>query len=218
MKKRVKFALVEPSGKAAEAGLQSGDILLYIDGRAPESPQEFSSIISDHEGNTIPLVVLRDKDLTQVQIVAGKLGVTLSVAEVEDMAEAVAEHRKINARNRTDMLISTTGALEGYDIKQYLGVVGAECVAGINIFRDFMAALSDIIGFRSGTMQNAIRNMRATCLDEIVLNASEVGANAIIGLRMDFSEISGQGKGMLFLAATGTAVHVEKIANQASPE
>ena len=85
----------------------------------------------------------------------------------------------------------------------------AECVYGMNLFRDFFAGMSDTFDGRSETTQRALREARETCLRELRREAVRVGANAVIAVDLDYSEFSGQGKSMLFLVASGTAVEVE---------
>ena len=79
----------------------------------------------------------------------------------------------------------------------------------MNIFKDFLSSLTDIFGGRSNTTQNILRDARRNCLFELRLEAVKMGANAVIGVDLDYSEFSGQGKSMLFLVASGTAVLIE---------
>ena len=102
----------------------------------------------------------------------------------------------------------TTHSLPGRETREALGIVSAECVLGINVFRDLLGGLRDIVGGRSGTHQKALREARVTCLDELAEQASALGAEAVVGIDLDYSEISGGGKGMVLLVATGTAVRL----------
>ena len=105
--------------------------------------------------------------------------------------------------------LTTTSTLPGFTVLRVVDIISAESVLGINIFRDFLAAVSDIVGGRSKSMQKELRTARQTCLRELRIEAHRIGANAVIGVRLDYSEISGGGKSMLFLAASGTAVTCE---------
>jgi len=107
--------------------------------------------------------------------------------------------------------LTTAPNLEGFRIVKTIEIVTAECVYGLNIFRDFFAGLSDLFGGRSNATQNALRDARKTCLYELKKEAFQVGANAVIAVDLDYSEISGGGKSMLFLVARGTAVLVEPV-------
>lgn len=104
--------------------------------------------------------------------------------------------------------LTTTPEFPGREIRESLGIVTAECVLGINIFRDVLGSLRDLIGGRSGTHQKALQQARETCLEDLAQKAGELGANAVVGVDLDYSEISGGGKGMLFLVASGTAVRL----------
>lgn len=99
--------------------------------------------------------------------------------------------------------IVTTAYFPGREIGESLGIVGAECVLGINIFKDIMGGIRDIVGGRSGTHQEALRNARETCIAEL---AAEAGADAVVSVEFDYSEFSGNKGGMIILAGYGTAV------------
>ncbi len=104
--------------------------------------------------------------------------------------------------------LTTTPTIPGREIDACLGIVTAECVLGINVFRDMLGGLRDIFGGRSGTHQKALRQARRTCLEELAARADELGGDAVVGVDLDFSEISGGNKGMVFLVASGTAVRL----------
>lgn len=105
-------------------------------------------------------------------------------------------------------MMTTTPDFPGREVREVLGVVGAECVMGINIFRDLLGGIRDLVGGRSGTHQNALRDARENCLEELAEAAQELGANAVIAIDLDINEISGGGKGMLLMVASGTAVRL----------
>lgn len=108
-------------------------------------------------------------------------------------------------------LCVTTLSIPGYDVMESMGVVTAECAFGMNIFRDFFAGMSDVFGGRSGSTQSVLRDARDTCLKELRTAAAEQGANAVVGIDLDYSEFSGGGKSMLFLVASGTAVLADRM-------
>jgi uncharacterized protein YbjQ (UPF0145 family) len=87
----------------------------------------------------------------------------------------------------------------------------------MNMFRDFFASVSDFWGGRSKATQKVLRNVRNTCLYELRREAALMGANAVIGVNLDYREFSGKGKSMLFLVASGTAVKAAKIKPVQSP-
>ena len=105
------------------------------------------------------------------------------------------------------MLISTTSVLDGKPVNRYLGVVTGEAIIGANIFRDMFAAVRDIVGGRSATYEKALAEARETALNEMRQRAEELGANAVIGVDLDY-EVLGQNNGMLMVSCSGTAVVV----------
>lgn len=104
--------------------------------------------------------------------------------------------------------LATTPNFPGREIRETLGIVTAECVLGVNIFRDLLGSVRDIVGGRSGAHQKALQQARETCLEDLAQRAGELGADAVVGIDLDYNEISGGGKGMLFLVASGTAVRL----------
>jgi len=108
-----------------------------------------------------------------------------------------------------DIIVTTEPQMNEYRITQRMEVITAECVFGMNLFRDFFASITDILGGRSSSSQKILRDARRTCLTELRREALISGANAVIAVDLDYNEISGDGKSMLFLVASGTAVVVE---------
>lgn len=106
------------------------------------------------------------------------------------------------------MQLTTTPTLEGRRIVRYCGVVAGEAVLGANIFRDLFASLRDIVGGRSGSYEKELRKARQIALDELAAEAAELGANAVVGIDLDY-EVLGEKNGMLMVSASGTAVVVE---------
>ena len=108
------------------------------------------------------------------------------------------------------VILTTSSHLEGYRVTDHIDIVSAECVFGMNILTDMFAVCVTSSGERSKSYQDVLRDGRVACLDELRREAGEMGAKAVIGIDLDYSEISGGGKSMLFLVATGTAVKVAK--------
>ncbi|MGP9767190.1 YbjQ family protein [Halomonas sp. AOP13-D3-9] len=108
------------------------------------------------------------------------------------------------------VILTTSSHLEGYRVTDHLDIVSSECVFGMNVIKDMFAGFRDFFGGRNKSSQNALRDARVACLDELRVEAAQLGANAVIGIDLDYSEISGGGKSMLFLVATGTAVKVTR--------
>lgn len=107
------------------------------------------------------------------------------------------------------MIIVTTGQLEGKPVKQYLGLVTGEAILGANIFRDFFAGIRDIVGGRSAAYEEELRKAKTIAVEEMTQQARELGANAILGVDLDYENVTvGQTGGMLMVSASGTAVRV----------
>jgi uncharacterized protein YbjQ (UPF0145 family) len=103
------------------------------------------------------------------------------------------------------MLMTTTTAIEGRPVSRYLGIVTGEAIIGANVFRDMFAAVRDIVGGRSATYERALGEAREVALKEMEARAQELGANAVIGIDLDY-EVLGQANGMLMVSVSGTAV------------
>ena len=103
------------------------------------------------------------------------------------------------------MLITTTNSVEGRQVTDYLGVVTGEVIVGANIFKDLFACIRDIVGGRSGAYESTLRDARTTALNELKEEARALGADAVIGIDLDY-EVLGQGGSMLMVSASGTAV------------
>ena len=104
-----------------------------------------------------------------------------------------------------DMLLSTTPTIEGSPIREYKGVVTGETIIGANVFKDFMAGLRDFFGGRSGTYEKVLAEAKDTSLSEMAERARQLGANAVVGIDLDYETI-GQGNSKLMVTCSGTAV------------
>ena len=104
-------------------------------------------------------------------------------------------------------MLTTETSPQGVDIVERVEIITAETVLGMNIFRDLFAGIRDVVGGRSKATQKVLRDARKICLSELKEEALMLGADAVIGVDLDYSEISGGGKsGMIFLVVSGTAV------------
>jgi uncharacterized protein YbjQ (UPF0145 family) len=103
------------------------------------------------------------------------------------------------------MITTTTSNIEGRQISQYLGLVSGEAVMGANIFRDFFAGIRDIVGGRSGSYENVLRGGRDQALSEIIEDGHRLGADAIVGISIDYEAV-GASDSMMMVVITGTAV------------
>ena len=105
------------------------------------------------------------------------------------------------------MIMTTTPSIEGRSISEYLGVVTGEAVMGANIFKDLFAGIRDIVGGRSAAYEKELRRARSIALQEIGEEAAKLGANAVIGIDIDY-EVLGEKGGMLMVSVSGTAVRI----------
>lgn len=106
------------------------------------------------------------------------------------------------------MLITTTNTVEGKRIVKYIGLVTGETIIGANIFKDLFAGIRDIVGGRSSSYEQVLREGKNTAVNEMQQYASSLGANAIIGVDLDYETV-GNGGSMLMVTASGTAIVLE---------
>ena len=106
------------------------------------------------------------------------------------------------------MIVTTTPSVEGRRITEYKGVVFGEVIAGVNFVKDFVAGLSNFFGGRSGTYEEELINARQQALDEMEQRAAQLGADAVVGVDIDY-EVLGADNGMLIATASGTAVRLD---------
>ena len=107
------------------------------------------------------------------------------------------------------MLVTTTNTIEGKKITKYYGLVSGEAILGANIFKDFFAGIRDIVGGRSAAYEQELRKAKDIALNEMMDAARTYGANAVIGVDLDYETIGGGSGNMLMVSANGTAVVLE---------
>ncbi len=103
------------------------------------------------------------------------------------------------------MILSTTPQIEGRTIREYKGVVTGETIIGANIVKDFFAGIRDVVGGRSSSYEQVLREAKDTSMNEMMERARAIGANAIVGIDIDYETIGSSGS-MLMVATSGTAV------------
>jgi uncharacterized protein YbjQ (UPF0145 family) len=106
------------------------------------------------------------------------------------------------------MIVTTTNTLDGREVAEYLGVVVGEAIMGANVFKDLFAGIRDIVGGRSAAYENELRKAREVALNELQENAAALGADAVIGVDLDYETV-GQGASMLMVNVSGTAVKLK---------
>ena len=108
----------------------------------------------------------------------------------------------------TGMIMTTTPNIDGKRIKEYSGIVTGEAIMGAHLFKDLFAGIRDIVGGRSAAYEQELTKAREIALKEVEDSARRVGANAVVGIDLDY-EVLGQSGGMLMVSASGTAVALE---------
>ncbi|MBQ0158902.1 MAG: heavy metal-binding domain-containing protein [Bacteroidales bacterium] len=106
------------------------------------------------------------------------------------------------------MILSTTPTIDGHKVVDYKGIVTGETIIGANIVKDFFASVRDVVGGRSGSYERVLAEARETSLQEMQQRAAALGANAIVGIDVDYETI-GQGNSMLMVATSGTAIVID---------
>ncbi len=105
------------------------------------------------------------------------------------------------------MILSTTNTLDNQTVREYIGIVTGETIIGANIFKDIFAGIRDIVGGRSGSYENVLREAKDTALAEMKARARNMGADAVIGIDLDYETLGANG-GMIMVTASGTAVRL----------
>lgn len=111
-------------------------------------------------------------------------------------------------KEKSDIIMTTTPGIEGRTIVEYKGIVFGEVVSGVNFIKDKIASWTDTLGGRSGTYENELQDARDAALREMSERAEKMGANAVIGIDVDY-EVLGKDNGMLMVSVSGTAVIAE---------
>lgn len=152
------------------------------------------------------------KEMLRIRLVGGAC---LKCIEANNAAEALRVRQEQKEKEEiartaiseaTSQIIITTETAHNLPVDRRLDIVSAEVVVGMHLFKDIASAFRDTFGGRSKTMQDGLREARKTALTELRMEALALGADAVVGIDLDYSEISGGGKSMLFLVASGTAV------------
>jgi len=106
------------------------------------------------------------------------------------------------------VIVTTTPSLEGHPVRQYFGVVTGEAILGADVFKDLMAGIRNIVGGRAAAYEEELGKARDIALAEMRERATAMGANAVVGVDLDY-EVLGSNNGMLMVSASGTAVRID---------
>jgi uncharacterized protein YbjQ (UPF0145 family) len=113
------------------------------------------------------------------------------------------------AKTRTPVMLTTTALIEGRPIEAYLGLVAGEAVVGANAARDLLANIRDLVGGRSSSYERLLARARDAALDQLEAEAADLGADAVIGLDLDYQSMGPQGH-LMMVSVTGTAVRLRR--------
>lgn len=191
-------------------GAKVGDVICAVDGTTVTTNLSLSSAL---QSGAKVLQVFGTDGLISVPLNGQKLGIVTESRERDSIklfaSEEVSEQFDRMQKGYVDsVLLTTTHSMPNYEIAEVKGVVTAEAALGINVLRDILVSFRDSVGGRSKTSENALRALREHALEELKVEAHAIGANAVVGVDLDYSEMSSHN--MLFLVASGTAVVVEQ--------
>lgn len=189
------------SGLAYQAGLRVNDYILRVNDIAVASTDHFRVLMDEFAGQDVVLSILRAKYVMDMPSIAGRMGIQIIEAD-----EGVPVSDSVNVSHLKGIVVATTPSVAEGKISSTVEVVSSECVLGMNGLRDAFANIRDMVGGRSKTIQNALREAKDICLFELKQEAFNVGADAVVSVKFDYSEISSVGGTMLLLCVTGTAV------------
>lgn len=197
---------VKPDGNAERSGLLSGDILMAYKGEPIHEPDSLTIATQATAGTSaqIRVEVMRAGEVLSLYVESGVLGVVVTPCPEAEVAAEIDKRKHIEAVR--SVIVTTAPSVEGFRIVRSLDVVSSEYALGLNVFKDILTAVTDTFGGRSGTLQQAMRQARVDALNDLRSAAHELGGNAVIATRIEYTEFSGQGKSMLLVAAYGTAV------------
>jgi uncharacterized protein YbjQ (UPF0145 family) len=208
MVERLKVISVIEGLSADTAGIKAGDILEKYNDIDLVSEFALTNAASSAKGNTISLTVSRRDGQIEITLPAGRLGIGVLVVDYDKNTY----YAELDLLDKIDsVLISTTSNIEGFRILKYKDIISAEAVCGVGVLTEIFASFSDTFGGRNKSLQNTLSTAKQDCLSELKKEAVRIGANAVIGIDLDYNEFSGQGKSMLFVIASGTAVNIEAI-------
>ena len=201
---------VQAQSLGEEIGFAAGDLVLSLDEKTVDSCKTFVQLRQNAGERYLKALIQRNEEVISLELKPGQLGVSLAdfraeSTVIEAKRQAAVEEQKAKLETMTLMTAQYPPQNKRFEV---LGLVTAECVFGTNIFRDVFAEVRDVVGGRSLASEKVLRDLKNTCLSELREEAYKLDADAVIAVDLDYSEISGKGKSMLFLVASGTAVKI----------
>jgi len=205
--KRIKIQEVSPESKAADAGFQAGDVLLAIDGMIIESKEKFREILSPGasiQGRDSIDSTSSDQSISNCLILSDDHRVK-TISAPFSLREMKCVLTKVEVDFSKICRVSTTNEIPGFKIIESIDVVTAECAYGMSIIESFKVANDS---GRNDATQQILRQARQFVLDEMRIEALQIGGNAVIGVDLDYMEMSSKRQEQLFIVASGTAVTI----------
>jgi uncharacterized protein YbjQ (UPF0145 family) len=205
---RLRITDMQPGGLAESCGLMLGDIIESYAGVIVDCNDNLLKAISSNTSGA-DLIYIRNNRREKIIIPPGRLGLTTISWAID--VNFLAETELVKSRTPSISIISTTApAIEGKTISEIIGIVGSECVYGAGPLKDTFAGVRDLVGGRSKTVEKLISDARNSALNELKIKASEAGADALISVSFQISNISNTST-MIMVSATGTAVKLNPV-------
>lgn len=197
---------VSDDGLAYAHGIRAGDIILKVGGAEVATNISFSRELSRHDDG-VHLSINRDGEDIVLSVPTGKLGI---LAEEQERNIKLMRANFRASQLAQSVAIATMDSIDGYTAEAVLGIVSAEYAVGMNLIKDVFVGGRDIFGGRSKVVQDAFKEAKEVCVAEIRKEAQQLGANAVLGVRFQHSQMSGTSTTMLLLVTSGTAVILRK--------
>lgn len=195
---------VESDSAAERAGLRVGDYLTHINGVEIDSNMALSRELTRLGSGRIATIYREGSDI-DLPLPDGRLGI-MTEGHLVDLAAARQAYAE--ARQVQNVVVVTLDAIDGRRIEQIVDIVTAEYAVGMNFIKDVLVGARDVFGGRSQTVQDAFCEAKKVCMAELRQRAFDMGANAVLGVRMQHAQMSGTGSTMLLVVISGTAVRM----------
>lgn len=219
---------IKPGSPFESAGIEVGAVFLRLN----ETPLfksediEVAKRAAISSGKTLQATVFANGRLKTFEMLGEKFGILVTDTLLGEMQEQFSrddfiaikkqlDHLKlasdlgVNPDKLQNIILTTTPDVPNRRVSEVIDVITAESVFGVNLFQDFFSGVRDIVGGRAKGQQSILREARKVCLEELRMDAASIGADAVVGIDLDYSEISGGNKSMLILVASGTAVRLD---------
>lgn len=197
--KMVGVSIVRSDGYAYQIGLKPHDLIYRINGAAVVAPEAVTEAIALGPSE---FTIIRDDEILQFHIDSPSLGVVLNEIEFD-------EQRWLERQAISAVCLTTAQNFSEKRVVRTLDVVGAQCIYGVNAFADLAAGVREFVGGRSQGLQKKIAEARRDVCRELRIEAHMLGANGVIAVAFEHTEIGDKGGYMLMVTGTGTAVVVE---------